>query len=183
MGDADRFRVLVVEDDAALLEALTGVLRAHDLTPVTAGTLAAGLARLEGADYEVALLGLTLPDGSGMEILRRIVEERRPTESIVLAPSPESAIEAMRLGAYDSVAAPVRMDEVKLLVTRAAEKSRLRRENAKDLLRSLAEVERHHIEAVLRLHGGHRGRTARALGIDPKTLYNKLGPERPRRKG
>jgi DNA-binding NtrC family response regulator len=48
--------------------------------------------------------------------------------------------------------------------------------------RSLAEMERDYIESVLRSNGGHRGRTARMLGIDPKTLYNKLGPERPRRK-
>ena len=47
---------------------------------------------------------------------------------------------------------------------------------------SLADMEREYIETVLREHEGHRGKTARALGIDPKTLYNKLGPERPRKK-
>jgi DNA-binding NtrC family response regulator len=47
---------------------------------------------------------------------------------------------------------------------------------------SLAEMEREYIETVLRQNDGHRGKTARALGIDPKTLYNKLGPERPRKK-
>jgi DNA-binding NtrC family response regulator len=47
---------------------------------------------------------------------------------------------------------------------------------------SLAEMEKEYIETVLRQHEGHRGKTARALGIDPKTLYNKLGPERPRKK-
>ena len=47
---------------------------------------------------------------------------------------------------------------------------------------SLAEIERDYIETVLRQNEGHRGKTARALGIDPKTLYNKLGPERPRKK-
>ena len=47
---------------------------------------------------------------------------------------------------------------------------------------SLAEMEKEYIETVLRQHDGHRGKTARALGIDPKTLYNKLGPERPRKK-
>jgi two-component system response regulator HydG len=47
---------------------------------------------------------------------------------------------------------------------------------------SLAEMEREYIETVLRQNEGHRGKTARALGIDPKTLYNKLGPERPRKK-
>ena len=48
---------------------------------------------------------------------------------------------------------------------------------------SLADMEREYIETVLRQNEGHRGKTARALGIDPKTLYNKLGPERPRKKG
>lgn len=47
---------------------------------------------------------------------------------------------------------------------------------------SLADMEKEYIETVLRQNEGHRGRTARALGIDPKTLYNKLGPERPRKK-
>ena len=47
---------------------------------------------------------------------------------------------------------------------------------------SLADMEKEYIETVLREHEGHRGKTARALGIDPKTLYNKLGPERPRKK-
>jgi DNA-binding NtrC family response regulator len=47
---------------------------------------------------------------------------------------------------------------------------------------SLAEMEKEYIETVLRQNDGHRGKTARALGIDPKTLYNKLGPERPRKK-
>jgi DNA-binding NtrC family response regulator len=41
---------------------------------------------------------------------------------------------------------------------------------------TLEEMEREYIETVLKQNEGHRGRTARALGIDPKTLYNKLGP-------
>jgi len=47
---------------------------------------------------------------------------------------------------------------------------------------TLAEMEKEYIETVLKENEGHRGKTARALGIDPKTLYNKLGPERPRKK-
>ena len=46
---------------------------------------------------------------------------------------------------------------------------------------TLAEVEEEYIQAVLASHDGHRGHTARTLGIDPKTLYNKLGTERPRK--
>ena len=47
---------------------------------------------------------------------------------------------------------------------------------------TLAEMEKEYITTVLAQNEGHRGRTAKALGIDPKTLYNKLGPERPRKR-
>jgi DNA-binding NtrC family response regulator len=47
---------------------------------------------------------------------------------------------------------------------------------------TLEEMEREYIQTVLAEHGGHRGKAAKALGIDPKTLYNKLGAARPREK-
>jgi DNA-binding NtrC family response regulator len=79
----------------------------------------------------VALLDLMLPDGSGIEVLRRIVEEELPTEAIVLTgyASVDTAIEAMKLGAYDYMTKPARMNELEILVQKAGEKSRLRREN------------------------------------------------------
>lgn len=45
---------------------------------------------------------------------------------------------------------------------------------------SLAEMERQYIQSVLAEHGGQRAKAAEALGIDPKTLYNKLGAAHPR---
>ena len=47
---------------------------------------------------------------------------------------------------------------------------------------TLAQLEREYITAVLAQNSGHRGKTARDLGIDPKTLYNKIGSDRPRKK-
>jgi DNA-binding NtrC family response regulator len=46
---------------------------------------------------------------------------------------------------------------------------------------TLADLEKEYIQTILLQHDGHRGKAAKALGIDPKTLYNKLGPERPRK--
>ncbi len=45
---------------------------------------------------------------------------------------------------------------------------------------AIGDLSREDIRTVLDQHQGHRGKAARALGIDPKTLYNKLGPERSR---
>jgi DNA-binding NtrC family response regulator len=209
-------RILVLEDDLALSEVFYDELAGlgHAIRP--ARSLADGVAALKSAEYDVALLDVVLPDGSGVDLLRQIVADALPTEGIVLTDAGEvgTAMEAMRLGAYAYLTKPARLDELTVLVARAAEKSRLRREvvalrsrldrqpfdrqqevsglltrdpRMQEVLErvgrvglTLAEVEREYIETVLKLHDGHRGRAARALGIDPKTLYNKLGAARPR---
>ena len=124
-------RILVVEDDAALMEVVCDQLRSLGHTVDAARTIAGALEELGRAQFDVALLDLMLPDGSGIEILRRIAEEDLPTEAIVLTgyASVDTAIEAMKLGAYDYMTKPARMNELEILVQKASEKSRLRREN------------------------------------------------------
>jgi two-component system response regulator AtoC len=125
-------RMLVVEDDKALSEIVCEELRARGHMAVAAETVTEGLEQLKQSEFEVALVDLMLPDGSGIEILKRIAEEGLPTEAIVLTgyATVDTAIEAMKLGAYDYVTKPARMEELEILVAKAAEKSRLRRENA-----------------------------------------------------
>jgi two-component system response regulator HydG len=98
---------------------------------VSASTVADGLEQLRGNEFDVALLDLMLPDGSGIEILRRIADEELPTEAIVLTgyAGVDTAIEAMKLGAYDYITKPARINELEILVQKAGEKARLRREN------------------------------------------------------
>jgi DNA-binding NtrC family response regulator len=131
MPGADAIRMLVVEDDKGLSEIFCEELAAlgHDVVPAL--TVADGLRRLADTELDVVLLDLMLPDGSGIEVLRRIAQEGLPTEAIVLTGYADvsSAIEAMKLGAYDYITKPTRMEEVAILVAKAAEKARLRREN------------------------------------------------------
>ncbi len=124
-------RILVVEDDPSLSEILVEELRAAGLDPQSAGNVSEAVARLQSADFDVLLLDLILPDGRGTDVLRHVCEERLPTECIVLTGYAElsTAIEAMKLGAYDYLSKPVRMDEVHQLIRKAAEKARLRAEN------------------------------------------------------
>ena len=124
-------RLLVVEDDPALNEVLCEQLRTLGHSAVSASTVADGLEQLRGNDFDVALLDLMLPDGSGIEILRRIADEELPTEAIVLTgyAGVDTAIEAMKLGAYDYITKPARINELEILVQKAGEKARLRREN------------------------------------------------------
>jgi DNA-binding NtrC family response regulator len=132
MADAGSVRILVVEDDKALSEVLCDELRARGHMAVAAETLAEGREQLKQSDFEVALVDLMLPDGSGIDILRQVHDDDLPIEAIILTgyATVTTAIEAMKLGAYDYVTKPARMEEIEVLVQKAAEKARLRRENA-----------------------------------------------------
>ena len=132
MDQTTGIRTLVVEHDRALSEIVCEELRARGHMAVAAETVADGLEQLKSSEFEVALLDLMLPDGSGIEILKRIAEEGLPTEAIVLTgyATVDTAIQAMKLGAYDYVTKPAKMEELEVLVAKAAEKSRLRRENS-----------------------------------------------------
>jgi DNA-binding NtrC family response regulator len=132
MDETTGIRMLVVEDDKALSEIVCEELRARGHMAVAAETVAEGLDQLKQSEFEVALVDLMLPDGSGIDILKRIAEEGLATEAVVLTgyATVDTAIQAMKLGAYDYVTKPARMEELEVLVAKAAEKSRLRRENA-----------------------------------------------------
>jgi DNA-binding NtrC family response regulator len=131
MAESAETRVLVVEDDPSLSEIMCEELAARGYATAPATSVAEALQRLGQAEFEVALLDLMLPDGSGMDVLRRIREEELPTEAIVLTgfATLATAVEAMKLGAYDYLAKPTRMEEMEVHVAKAAEKARLKREN------------------------------------------------------
>jgi DNA-binding NtrC family response regulator len=131
MTEVSSVRLLVVEDDKALSEVLCDELRARGHMAVAAESVAEGREQLKQSDFDVALVDLMLPDGSGIDILKQIDEDDLPMEAIILTgyATVSTAIEAMKLGAYDYVTKPARMEEIEVLVQKAAEKARLRREN------------------------------------------------------
>jgi DNA-binding NtrC family response regulator len=124
-------RVLVLEDDKALSEILCEELGARGFRPMPTESVAEAVEHLGRFEFDVAILDLMLPDGSGIDVLRHLTEERLATEAIVLTGYAQvsTALEAMKLGAYDYLSKPVRMDELEALVLKAAEKASLRREN------------------------------------------------------
>jgi DNA-binding NtrC family response regulator len=132
MEAAPAMSVLVIEDDANLLEAVCDHLRDAGHVVVAARSLADAYRELGAAEFDVALVDLVLPDGSGLDVLRRIMEEELATEAILLTghASVETAIEAMKRGAYDYVTKPASFQEIDVTLEKAREKSRLRRENA-----------------------------------------------------
>ena len=127
----ERMRALVVDDDTDVRTFLAGVLAKQSVTVVTAGSGAEAMAVLGREEFDVVLLDLRLPDASGLDVLRWARGADVDTEFIVLTghADVETAVEAMRLGAYDFLAKPCRNSELLQVVGKAAEKKSLRREN------------------------------------------------------
>jgi signal transduction histidine kinase/DNA-binding response OmpR family regulator len=121
-------RVLIIDDDPRMRELLIECLTplGCDVTLASSGQQTLELIKAE--QFRVALLDLRLPDLSGIEVLRRIREQQPEIEVIVLTgyASLETAIEALRMGAYDYVTKPFDARTVQATVRRAVEKHRFR---------------------------------------------------------
>ena len=129
--DQTQIRVLLAEDEANLAQILGNFLsgQGHHLT--TCGDGRAAIESLRTESFDVALLDIVMPDLDGLEVLRKLRDEADRPEVIIITGNGtiETAISAMKLGAYDYISKPYRMAEIDLLVRRAAEKRKLVRQN------------------------------------------------------
>ena len=121
--------ILIVDDEDLIRWSLRERLTKDGYDILEAGTVADALAQVS-ADVDLALLDFRLPDGDGLEILRRFKEQSPETLVILMTAfsTVENAVEAMKLGAFHYVNKPFNLDEVALLVEKALETSHLRRE-------------------------------------------------------
>ena len=113
--------ILAVDDDPSALFLFREALQTPDRPVRTAADAASGMAAIRDKTPSVILLDLVLPDASGLELLEKIraVSRRVPIIVITGEAEAETAIEAMRLGAYDYVAKPVDIPKLRELVARA----------------------------------------------------------------
>ncbi|HKI05286.1 MAG TPA: sigma-54 dependent transcriptional regulator [Thermoanaerobaculia bacterium] len=123
--------ILIVDDEEVLQDILTVLIRKEGHTPFNATTGEEGLAVLEREEVDLVLLDLMLPGMHGMEVLRQI--RRRDPDLVVVVitafSSIESAIEAMREGAFHYIPKPFKNEEVLLTVRKGLEQRRLTSEN------------------------------------------------------
>lgn len=132
---SNRASVLVVDDEPGLREMLTILFRREHYEVTACPGFASAREALRGAPtpYGVVLTDLLMPDGSGLDILSLAKERNVGTEVIVMTAhsTVETAIEAMKRGAYDFVTKPFATAELKILVQKAFEKSALVAENVR----------------------------------------------------
>ncbi len=122
--------ILVVDDEAIIRTTLERILieEGYQVTSVSSG--AEALAGLNRSDVDLVLLDLNLPDLNGIEVLKR-AKESDPDLLVIIVTgyaSVESAVEALKLGAYDYIKKPFKADVIKLIIRLAIEAQRLKKE-------------------------------------------------------
>jgi two-component system response regulator HydG len=123
--------ILIVEDDRATREVCHQVAAAAGFTLHVADDALAAYETLEQQTIDVVLLALRSPDGAGLEVLEEI-KQRRPQAEVVLMTgfgTVQSAVQAMRFGAYDYLSKPFEADALRLLLDRVKEHVRILSEN------------------------------------------------------
>jgi len=130
--------ILIIDDDKRLLSALKSLADEENHQVITCENGLDGIQRCREQKFDLVITDLMLPGAGGLEVMR---EARRisPETLVVLITgyaSLESAISAIREGAYDYVAKPFKLDEIRILLHNASERIHLVRENER-LLREL----------------------------------------------
>jgi DNA-binding NtrC family response regulator len=132
MSDDLRIKLLVVDDEQSIrrLCMTIGSSLAYNCTEAESAETA--IQRLETDPPDLVLTDLKLPNQSGVELLKQIKAVLPRTEVAIMTGhgSIESAVDAMKLGAYDYIEKPFRVEKMRLLLQRMAEKVRLVNENA-----------------------------------------------------
>lgn len=126
-------RLLIVEDEETLCESLRRVLTKEGYLVDTAHSAESALEIYEEGLYDVIITDIILPGITGIELLKRI-KERLPEQIVIMATayaSLETAVEALRTGAYDYIVKPVMHEEIKQIVRNALTQRALQSENAR----------------------------------------------------
>jgi len=124
-------RILLVDDEPSILSVLNTLLtvEGYEVSPVQDGNKAVEI--IKSQDYDLMISDIRMTPINGMELLR-IAHEHRPSMAVIMVTafgSVETAVEALRMGAYDYVTKPFKIDELLITVERALEYRRTLAEN------------------------------------------------------
>ena len=131
MTDDLRVRFLIVDDEQSIRKLCMTIGASLGFVCCEAESAEAAMAVLEAQAPDVVLTDLMLPSMTGVDLLQRVKALQPRTEVAIMTGhgSIESAVQTMKLGAYDYVTKPFRVEELKLILQRMAEKVRLVMEN------------------------------------------------------
>ena len=128
---SDSRSVLIIDDEAGMRDMMSRAFGDAGYETCAAGDGAAGLDTAREGDFDLVLLDMSLPKMNGLEALSGIKEAKPdlPVIMITAYGSTETAVEALRLGAYDYITKPFDVDELQLVAERALQQHRVIDEN------------------------------------------------------
>lgn len=123
--------ILIIDDEAGMRDMISRLFSDAGYETATAPDGAAGLQAAIAGDFDLVLLDMSLPKMSGLEVLNGIKENKPdlPVIMITAYGSTQTAVEALKLGAYDYIAKPFDVDEIQVIAERALEQRRVIDEN------------------------------------------------------
>jgi len=124
-------RILIVDDEESFRSMLTVILKKEGYEVESAANGEEGLQRLSASDFDHVLCDIRMPQMDGLEFLEESKKAGAEVPIIMMSAygTVDTAIEAMKLGAYDYISKPFKPDEIILTLKKAEERERLRREN------------------------------------------------------
>ncbi|MHB8110153.1 MAG: sigma-54-dependent transcriptional regulator [Syntrophorhabdaceae bacterium] len=133
MKNDDIFRILVVDDNEELREILEEYLKGEGHNVEGAANGREALERHNKKAFDLVITDLNMPEISGMELIRTVRKNNADTEFVIITgyASMDSAVEAVRIGAFDYIVKPFRMEELQVVVKNARDKVTLKKLNAK----------------------------------------------------
>lgn len=127
----DKFNILIIDDEEGIRDSCSQLLERRGHNVDTAENGEEGLELLNKSGFDIVILDLKMPGIGGIEVLNRIKEDNPEIIVIVITgyATVESAVEAMKLGAYDFLPKPFTPDELNVTIKRAEEKMKLQLKN------------------------------------------------------
>jgi two-component system response regulator PilR (NtrC family) len=136
----------VVDDESSMREFLAICLGREGHEVVTASGGAEAIAKLGGDAFDLVITDLTMPGVGGMDVLRHAQSLAEPPLVLMITAfaTSETAIQALKLGAWDYLTKPFKLDEILVVVARALERARLANENRRlrEALRGVGHLDR-----------------------------------------
>ncbi len=120
-------KAIVVDDEKNIQDIIEILLEEFDFSVEKASDLSSAFNLIEQSYYDLAFVDLRLPDGSGIEVLKKLKEKNKKTEVVIITAfaSSETAVEAIKLGAYDYISKPFELNELRLLIRNVKNKLEL----------------------------------------------------------
>ncbi|MFQ5900639.1 MAG: sigma-54-dependent transcriptional regulator [Thermodesulfobacteriota bacterium] len=127
----DREKILVVDDEKSMREFLSIFLKREGYEVMTAASGKEAMKLFDQTIFDMVITDIKMPRMNGLDLLKA-TKDRNPETAVIMITayaSVDTAVEAMKRGAYDYISKPFKVDEIKLIINNALEKRKLKQEN------------------------------------------------------